>query len=94
MLMASSSVPALTGSRAEIEIEKSAIKELAASLRGNLLMPGNEAYEQARKVLNSGIDKHPAFVVQPTGATDIRKAVTFARERDMLLAVKCGGHRD
>ncbi len=88
----SGSVPALTGGRAEIEIEKSAIKELSASLRGNLLMPGNAAYEQARKVLNSGIDKHPAFVVQPTGATDVRKAVTFARERDMLLAVKCGGH--
>jgi FAD/FMN-containing dehydrogenase len=42
--------------------------------------------------LNGGIDRHPAFVVQPVGATDIRKAVMFARERDLLLAVKCGGH--
>ncbi len=88
----SGSVAAVTGSRAEIEIERAAIEELSTSLRGNLLLPGNEAYETARKVLNSGIDKHPAFVVQPVGATDVRKAVMFARERDMLLAVKCGGH--
>ncbi|MDJ0794694.1 MAG: FAD-binding oxidoreductase [Woeseiaceae bacterium] len=86
------SIEAVTGNRTEIEIERAAVEELSASLRGNLLMPGNAAYEKARKVLNSGIDKHPAFVVQPTGATDVRKAVTFARERDMLLAVKCGGH--
>jgi len=88
----SASINAVTGSRAAIEIEQAAIKELAESLRGNLLLPGNPAYEAARKVLNAGIDKHPALVVQPDGATDIRKAVTFARERDLLLAVKCGGH--
>jgi len=86
------SVAAVSGDRAAIEIEKAAVEELAASLRGNLLMPGNAAYEEARRVLNPGIDRHPALVVQPSGATDIRNAVTFARERDMLLAVKCGGH--
>ncbi len=86
------SVAAVSGDRAAIEIEKAAVEELAASLRGNLLMPGNAAYEKARRVLNPGIDRHPALVVQPSGATDIRNAVTFARERDMLLAVKCGGH--
>ena len=85
-------VLAVTGNRTELSIEKAAVEELAGSLRGNLLMPGNAAYEAARKVLNPGIDKHPAFVVQPNGVTDIRKAVTFARERDLLLAVKCGGH--
>lgn len=86
------SVAAVTGDRKAIELEQAAIEEFAASLRGNLLLPGNSAYEKARRVLNAGIDKHPALVVQPEGATDIRNAVTFARERDMLLAVKCGGH--
>lgn len=85
-------VAAVAGDRAAIEIEKAAVEELAASLRGNLLLPGNAAYEKARRVLNAGIDKHPALVVQPEGVTDIRNAVTFARERGMLLAVKCGGH--
>ena len=88
----SSSIRAVTGSRAAVEIEQAAVKELSASLRGNLLLPGNPGYEVARKVLNPGIDKHPALVIQPNGVTDIRRAVTFARERDLLLAVKCGGH--
>jgi hypothetical protein len=43
-------------------------------------------------VLNQSIDRHPALVVQPTGVADVRTAVTFAGERDLLLAVKCGGH--
>lgn len=88
----SASVRAVTGARADVEIERAAIEELAASLRGNLLLPGNPGYDAARRVMNPGIDKHPAFVVQPVGATDIRKAVTFARERELLLAAKCGGH--
>lgn len=88
----SSSVNAVTGNRVAVEIEQAAIQELADSLRGNLLLPGNPGYETARKVLNPGIDKHPAFVIQPIGVTDIRNAVTFARERELLLAAKCGGH--
>ena len=88
----SSNIRAVTGDRAAVEIEQAAVQELADSLRGNLLLPGNPAYEKARRVLNAGIDKHPAFVVQPDGVTDIRKAVTFARERELLVAVKCGGH--
>ncbi len=88
----SGNIAAVTGESAPVEIERAAIQELADSLRGNLLLPGNPAYEKARRVLNPGIDKHPAFVVQPTGATDIRNAVTFAGERNLLLAVKCGGH--
>jgi len=43
-------------------------------------------------VLNRSIDKRPALVVQPSGVADVRSAVTFARDRDLLLAVKCGGH--
>jgi len=87
-----SGVAAVTGSRSTTEIERAAIDELSKSLGGNLLLPGNPGYDVARKVMNSGIDKHPALVVQPSGATDVRKAVTFARERGLLLAVKCGGH--
>src|SRR5210317_254853 len=88
----SSNINAVTGSRSAIEIEQAAVQELSDSLRGNLLMPGNPGYDTARRVLNGGIDRHPAFVVQPVGATDILKAVMFARERELLLAVKCGGH--
>ncbi|MDX1406410.1 MAG: FAD-binding oxidoreductase, partial [Woeseiaceae bacterium] len=73
-------------------IEKAALQELSDSLRGGLYVTGSEEYELARKVLNKSIDKYPAFVVQPTGVADIQNAVTFARERNLLVAVKCGGH--
>lgn len=85
-------VAAVTGSGAGISIEQAAVRELSDSLRGNLLLPGNAGYELARRVLNQSIDRNPALIVQPTGVADIQNAVTFARERNMLLAVKCGGH--
>jgi FAD/FMN-containing dehydrogenase len=73
-------------------IEQAALKELRDSLRGSVLLAGDAGYDQARRVLNESFDKHPALVVQPTGVADVRNAVTFARERDLLVAVKCGGH--
>ena len=57
-----------------------------------MLLAGEDGYEQARRVLNESIDMHPALVVQPTGVADVQAAVNFARERELLLAVKCGGH--
>ena len=85
-------VRVVTGDRNEISLEQAAVQELADSLHGNLLLPGNEGYDVARRVLNASIDKHPALIVQPSVAADIQNAVRFAGERDMLLAVKCGGH--
>jgi FAD/FMN-containing dehydrogenase len=73
-------------------IEQAALKDLKASLRGPILLAGEPGYDQARRVLNESIDRHPALVVQPTGVADVRNAVNFARERELLLAVKCGGH--
>ena len=73
-------------------IEQAALQELKASLRGPLLLAGDAGYDQARRVLNESIDKHPALVVQPTGVADVQSAINFARERNLLLAVKCGGH--
>lgn len=88
----SSSIAAVTGDGNEVELEKAAIKELQESLRGNLLLNGGASYDEARRVLNPSIDKHPALIVQPSGPADVANAVTFANERNLLLAVKCGGH--
>lgn len=92
MSQVSSGVNAITGSGAQVTLEQAAIKELSDSLRGRLLLAGAEGYDSARRVLNPSIDKHPALIVQPSGAADIMSAVTFARERELLVAVKCGGH--
>jgi hypothetical protein len=88
----SSSIVGRTGSGVEVTIEAAALEELKGALRGNLLLAGTEGYDQARRVLNPSFDRYPALVVQPSGATDVSTAVTFARERGLLLAVKCGGH--
>ena len=73
-------------------IEQAALKDLKARLRGPLLLSGDAGYDQARRVLNESIDRHPALVIQPTGVADVQSAVNFARERELLVAVKCGGH--
>ena len=85
-------IEAVTGSGSTVTLDKAALQELKASLRGALLLRGEPGYDQARRVLNQSIDRYPALVVQPTGVADIRTAVDFARERELLVAVKCGGH--
>jgi FAD/FMN-containing dehydrogenase len=85
-------VEAVTGNGAKISLLASELQELKDSLRGRLLMPGNDGYDQARRVLNASIDRYPALVVQPSGAADIMSAVSFAEAHSLLLAVKCGGH--
>src|SRR5690606_20859361 len=87
-----SDIDAVTGSGASVTLARAAVQELGESLRGNLLLPGHAAYEQARHVINGHIDKHPALIVQPQGPADVKSAVEFARAHDLLVAVKCGGH--
>lgn len=92
MLQVSADVVARSGDGAEVAITRTAAQELADALRGPMLLPGSEAYEDARHVLNASINKHPALIVQPTGVADISTAVQFAKDYDLLVAVKCGGH--
>ena len=68
------------------------LQQLKDNLRGLLLLSGDPGYDVARRVRNQSIDKHPALIIQPSGAADVSTAVNFAREKDLLLAVKCGGH--
>ncbi len=92
LLQVSSDVLGRTGDGREVALTAGAIKELSEVLRGPLLLSGSEAYESARHVLNASIDKHPALIVQPTGVADIGTAIQFAKDYDLLVAVKCGGH--
>ena len=73
----SADIDAITGNGAQTILQQSTVQDLSDSLRGNLLLPGNEAYETARRVLNESINRHPALVVQPTGVADVRRAVDF-----------------
>jgi hypothetical protein len=79
-------------SGADTTIERAAIRDLRASLSGMLLAPGDEQYEAARHVWNGMINKHPALIARCADTSDVVRAVTFARERELLLAVRGGGH--
>lgn len=61
-------------------------------VHGEVLHPGDDGYGDARTVWNEMIDKYPAIIAQCTGAADVITAVDFAREHDLLLSVKGGGH--
>lgn len=69
-----------------------AVKGFASSLSGALITPGDEAYEQARLVWNGMIDRHPALIVRPLHTEDVVQAVNFARQMNLQVAVRGGGH--
>jgi FAD/FMN-containing dehydrogenase len=73
-------------------IEDSALAELRASFAGELIRPGEPAYEEQRRVWNGSIDRRPALVARCTGVADVLAAVRFARDRGLLTAVRSGGH--
>jgi hypothetical protein len=73
-------------------IAEAAVGALRARLHGDLLRPGDPGYDEARHVYNAMIDKHPALIVRPAQAEDVRRAVAFAREHALLLSIKGGGH--
>lgn len=66
--------------------------ELAASLRGGLIMPADAGYDDARAVYNAMIDRRPAAIARVADAADVVQCVRFAREHKVELAVRGGGH--
>lgn len=69
-----------------------AVEELADRALGPVVTPDHPGYEEARNVWNGMIDRRPAVVVRCAGTADVIRAVRFAREHDLLLAVRGGGH--
>jgi FAD/FMN-containing dehydrogenase len=72
--------------------EPETIREFRDGFRGETIRPGDEGYDDARTVYNAMIDRHPAIVARCTGVADVIAAVNFAREHDLPLAVRGGGH--
>ena len=68
------------------------VEKLKTTLRGEIIQPGDEGYDEARKVYNGMIDKRPSLIARCVDVADMMSAVTFARENDILLAVRGGGH--
>ena len=68
------------------------VDSLRPRFRGALLRPGEEGYDEARRVWNGAIDRHPALIARCVGADDVVEAVRFAGEHDLLVSVRGGGH--
>ena len=68
------------------------IPELRAAIKGRVILPGDEAYDELRTVFPGGIDRRPAFIARPANATDVAHIVSLARASGLELAVRSGGH--
>ena len=68
------------------------IDQLHERLRGEVVTPGDAGYEDARRVYNAMIDRRPAAVVRCVDTGDVSAAVDFARENELDLAIRGGGH--
>src|SRR6185503_690655 len=73
-------------------VASDALDTLRASLRGALLLPGEPDYDKSRTIWNAMSDRRPAAIVRAAGASDVIRAVNFAREQGLTIAIKGGGH--
>ena len=70
----------------------SGFDDLTSLIRGELILPGHDAYDEARKVWNGMIDKRPAAIARCSGAADVMDVVKYAREKNIPVSVRGGGH--
>lgn len=82
----------VTNAGTEVALEDSLVEEFRARLRGEVLRTGDAGYEEARGVWNGMIDRRPALMVRAARVADVINSVDFARENDLVLAVRGGGH--
>ena len=73
-------------------LDKAEVAALAASVGCELLEPGDDGYDDARRVHNGLIDRRPALIVRCRTAADVAAAVRFARRGGLEISVRGGGH--
>src|SRR5215468_1663079 len=73
-------------------LNENTVTDFKANLRGRLIEPGDKDYDEARKVYNGMINKKPRMIVRCADVADVISSVNFARENDLLLAIRSGGH--
>jgi FAD/FMN-containing dehydrogenase len=87
-----SDIQAVTGDGRQIVLSQSDVEDYRAGLRGQLLLPEADGYDDARKIFNGMFDKRPALIARCAGAADVVRSVNFARTHNLLVAVRGGGH--
>jgi len=79
-------------SRIGAELDDATVAEFKDNLHGEVLVPDDLAYDSARMIWNRLIDKRPALIARCATADDVVRSVRFAREHDLAVAVRGGGH--
>jgi FAD/FMN-containing dehydrogenase len=73
-------------------LESTELDKLDEAFRGERLVSTSPGYETARRIWNGAVDRYPACIARCTGPADVVAAVRFAREHELLVAVRSGGH--
>jgi FAD/FMN-containing dehydrogenase len=73
-------------------LSEDSVKEFKSNLRGSVIEPGDKGYDDARKVYNGMIHKRPRLIARCADVADVIRSVNFARDQDLLLAIRSGGH--
>ncbi len=78
--------------RGTVQFSDEQLAELGMLFRGPIYAPGDPDYDERRAIENLAIDRHPGLIIRCSGEADVIDGVRLAREHDLLLAVRCGGH--
>ena len=87
-----SAIRAVTKEDDPVDVDLSAVDTLAEKLRGQLLLPHSDGYDDARQIWNAMIDRRPAMIVRCAGTADVVETVNFSRKHNLLVSIKGGGH--
>lgn len=68
------------------------ISKLRSSFKGQVIASGDAEYDKARTVFYGGVDRHPAAIIKVKNAAEVSQVISLAREHDLELAVRSGGH--
>jgi FAD/FMN-containing dehydrogenase len=75
-----------------LSLDDTVVQDFTASLRGEVLRPTDEGYDETRKIHNGMIDRRPTLIARCAGVADVIAAVRFARDQQLLVSVRGGGH--
>lgn len=81
-----------TKDRGAVGVEFADVKAFDSDLRGSVLLPSSAGYDETRRIWNGMIDRRPSLIARCSGTADVVRSVAFAREHDLLVSVRGGGH--
>src|SRR5918911_3165284 len=76
----------------KLALDDATVQDFTASLRGGVLRPTDEGYDEARKIHNGMIDRRPTLIARCAGVADVITSIRFARDQRLLVSVRGGGH--